>query len=77
MNTPSATIVESDSYKLGGHEFQSRLIIGSGKYASFEQNRACADASGAEMVTVALRDPAQHRRLLHRGGRGHHGTARS
>jgi thiazole synthase len=45
----------SESYKLGAHEFRSRLIIGSGKYASFEQNRACADASGAEMVTVALR----------------------
>ena len=46
----------SDSpYKLGSHEFRSRLIIGSGKYESFQQNRACADASGAEMVTVALR----------------------
>jgi thiazole synthase len=45
----------SDSYKLGTHEFRSRLIIGSGKYASFEQNRACADESGAEMVTIALR----------------------
>jgi thiazole synthase len=43
------------TYKLGSHEFRSRLIIGSGKYESFEQNRACADASGAEMVTVALR----------------------
>ena len=37
------------------HGFRSRLIIGSGKYASFEQNLACAMASGAEMVTVALR----------------------
>jgi len=46
---------ESGSYKLGKYEFTSRLIIGSGKYASFEQNRACAEASGAEMVTVALR----------------------
>jgi len=45
----------STSYRLGSHEFRSRLIIGSGKYASFEQNRACADESGAEMVTVALR----------------------
>jgi thiazole synthase len=45
----------SGSYRLGSHEFHSRLIIGSGKYASFEQNRACADESGAEMVTVALR----------------------
>ena len=45
----------ADSYQLGAHGFTSRLIIGSGKYASFEQNRACAEASGAEMVTVALR----------------------
>jgi thiazole synthase len=45
----------SDSYSLGKHTFRSRLIIGSGKYASFEQNLACAEASGAEMVTVALR----------------------
>jgi thiazole synthase len=44
-----------DGYRLGAHRFRSRLIIGSGKYASFEENRACADASGAEMVTVALR----------------------
>ncbi len=53
--TESAAEARSESYKLGSHEFRSRLIIGSGKYASFEQNRACADASGAEMVTVALR----------------------
>ena len=44
-----------ESYSLGSHTFQSRLIIGSGKYESFEQNLACAEASGAEMVTVALR----------------------
>jgi thiazole synthase len=43
------------AYTLGPHGFDSRLIIGSGKYASFEQNLACAIASGAEMVTVALR----------------------
>ena len=45
----------ADGYSLGSHEFRSRLIIGSGKYASFEQNLACAEASGAEMVTIALR----------------------
>jgi len=45
----------SDTYTLGSHTFSSRLIIGSGKYASFEQNLECAEASGAEMVTVALR----------------------
>ena len=43
------------TYTLGKRTFTSRLIIGSGKYASFEQNLACAEASGAEMVTVALR----------------------
>ena len=45
----------SKTFTLGAHTFRSRLIIGSGKYQSFEQNLACAEASGAEMVTVALR----------------------
>ncbi len=45
-------------YQLGTRTFTSRLIIGSGKYASFEQNLACAEASGAEIVTVALRRTA-------------------
>jgi thiazole synthase len=45
----------SDTYTLGSHTFTSRLIIGSGKYVSFEQNLECAEASGTEMVTVALR----------------------
>jgi len=44
-----------ESYALGPHKFRSRLIIGSGKYESFEQNLVCAEESGAEMVTVALR----------------------
>ncbi len=45
----------SAAYTLGKFSFDSRLIIGSGKYDSFEQNLACAEASGAEMVTIALR----------------------
>jgi len=45
----------SDSYRIGSYEFRSRLIIGTGKYASFEQNRQALDASGAEMITVAVR----------------------
>ena len=44
-----------ETYTLGSHTFRSRLIIGTGKYESFEQNLAAAEASGAEMVTVALR----------------------
>jgi len=42
-------------YEIGDYQFSSRLIIGSGKYASFEENRKALDASGAEMITVALR----------------------
>ena len=45
----------SENFALGDRTFRSRLIIGSGKYASFEQNLVCAEASGAEMVTLALR----------------------
>src|SRR6266516_447502 len=40
---------------IAGHEFRSRLILGTGKFASPEQMRQSLDASGAEMVTVALR----------------------
>jgi len=47
--------VTDETYSLGTHTFRSRLIVGSGKYESFEQNLAAAEASGAEMVTVALR----------------------
>ncbi len=43
------------TYRLGDLELHSRLIIGSGKYASFEENRKALDASGAEMITVAVR----------------------
>ena len=39
----------------GGREFTSRLIVGTGKYASFDLMRRAHEASGAEMVTVAVR----------------------
>ena len=45
----------SGSYRLGDAEFNSRLIIGSGKYKSFEENRQALDESGAELITVAVR----------------------
>jgi thiazole synthase len=44
-----------EAFRLGAHAFTSRLVVGSGKYASIEQNLACVEAAGAEMVTVALR----------------------
>jgi thiazole synthase len=42
-------------YELGLHEFTSRLITGTGKYDSLELQREATAASGAQMVTVALR----------------------
>ena len=41
--------------KIADRQFHSRLIIGSGKYASFHQMARCLEATGAEMVTVAVR----------------------
>ena len=43
------------AFKIGNLELNSRLIVGSGKYKSFEENRKALDASGAEMTTVAVR----------------------
>ncbi|MEL6859600.1 MAG: thiazole synthase [Pseudomonadota bacterium] len=40
---------------VAGRVFNSRLIVGTGKYASYAQNAEAARAAGAEMVTVALR----------------------
>ena len=45
----------SDAFVLGGRTFDSRLIIGTGKYASFEQMKEAHRASGAQIVTVAVR----------------------
>lgn len=53
-----------DSWEVAGHRFGSRLIVGTGKYKDFAQNAAAVAASGAEIVTVAVRrvnvtDPGQ------------------
>jgi thiazole synthase len=45
----------TDQWKLGSRIFTSRIIVGTGKYASLEETKAALSASGAEMVTVALR----------------------
>lgn len=41
--------------KVGEHEFTSRLFVGTGKYASFQETQDCLAASGTECVTVAVR----------------------
>ena len=44
-----------DSWTVAGRIFRSRLIVGTGKYKDFAQNAAALEASGAEIVTVAVR----------------------
>ena len=45
----------SDNLTIAGREFSSRLIVGTGKYRSFQEMERCHEASGADMVTVAVR----------------------
>jgi thiazole synthase len=47
--------VDDDSWTVAGQSFRSRLIVGTGKYKDFAQNAAAVEASGAEIVTVAVR----------------------
>lgn len=44
-----------DTWTVAGRTFRSRLIVGTGKYRDFAQNAAAVEASGAEIVTVAVR----------------------
>ncbi len=47
--------MKEDVWQLGGRTFRSRIIVGTGKYSSLDETRAALAASGAEIVTVALR----------------------
>jgi thiazole synthase len=44
-----------DTLRIAGREFGSRLFVGTGKYRSFPEMARCHEASGAEVVTVAVR----------------------
>lgn len=50
---------------LGGHKLASRLIVGTGKYATYDLMRDCLSASGSEVITVAIR----RERLIDKEGR--------
>jgi thiazole synthase len=50
-----AAKIDADTWSVAGRTFRSRLIVGTGKYKDFEQNAAAVAASGAEIVTVAVR----------------------
>ena len=63
-NAPVELARVDKSFTIAGKTFQSRLIIGTGKYKSYADNAAALEASGAEIVTVAVRrvnltDPGQ------------------
>jgi thiazole synthase len=44
-----------DSFTIAGKEYQSRLLVGTGKYKDMEETQQAIEASGAEIVTVAVR----------------------
>lgn len=46
---------DSDTFTIAGTEYQSRLLVGTGKYKDLEETRLATEASGAEIVTVAIR----------------------
>jgi len=57
--------MSDQSLVLGTHTLQSRLIVGTGKYSTYEMMQQCLEASGAEVITVAVR----RERLIDKEGR--------
>jgi thiazole synthase len=47
--------MQNDRLVIGGHEFTSRLFVGTGKYKDFAETKKAIEASGADVVTVAVR----------------------
>ena len=54
MNAPN-TDIGKDPLVIGGKAYGSRLLVGTGKYKDFDETRRAIEASGAEIVTVAIR----------------------
>jgi len=55
MNAPAHPSTLADPLVIAGRAYPSRLLVGTGKYRDFEQTRAAIVASGAQIVTVAIR----------------------
>ena len=55
MNTAADRPLVADPLVIAGRAYRSRLLVGTGKYRDFAQTREAIDASGAEIVTVAIR----------------------
>lgn len=58
--TPKPTDENQDLFRVGNHTFNSRLILGTGKYDSFEMMQQSLEASGTECVTIAVRREKLH-----------------
>lgn len=63
QNTALMTPLKNDSFTVGSRTFSSRLLVGTGKYKDLQQTGDAIAASGAEIVTVAIRrtNIGQHR----------------
>ena len=55
MTTAVSQAPSDEQIVIGSHTLNSRLIVGTGKYATFEQMQECLEISGADVVTVAVR----------------------
>lgn len=55
MNAPEPTASLADPLVIAGRSYRSRLLIGTGKYRDFNETRDAVIASGAEIMTVAIR----------------------
>src|SRR3977135_73425 len=65
MNAPNDTlalaqnddplVIHHDPLVIAGRAYRSRLLVGTGKYKDFEETRRAIEASGAQIVTVAIR----------------------
>lgn len=58
LNDPQSTVestAQADGLTIAGKTYRSRLLVGSGKYRDLEETRLATEASGAEIVTVAIR----------------------
>lgn len=62
-------MIQDTPFTIGGRSFQSRLMVGTGKYRNNEEMVLAIDASGADIVTVAVRrvslDPTERDGILH------------
>src|SRR6187402_2818541 len=55
MNAPHEPAAQADPLVIAGQAYHSRLLVGTGKYRDFAQTREAIVASGAQIVTVAIR----------------------